>query len=92
MIKETGCIIILYMAQEENPVQQPLEGWDDVYIPTREEQGKAWAEHLNEVVAQVRAEAPQRYRERERERLSRPVSPEAQARRERMKRLLRPLG
>ena len=79
------------MTQEH--CQPELEGFSQAYTPqpgdtiTREKY-----EYFASVVAQVRAEAGDRYRARERERLSTPLSPEAQARRRRMKRLLRPLG
>ena len=80
----------------ENPSHQfeqsPLEGWDEIYELSERERMEQFTKIAYEVVAQVRADAPGRYLARERERLSRPLSPRAQARRERMKKLLRPIG
>ena len=72
--------------------QPTLEGWDEAYVPTPEERLARFVEIANEVVASVRAEAPGRYLQRERERLSRPASTLAESRRARMRRLTRPLG
>jgi len=81
------------MRKEAEHYQPELEGFSDAYVTHPGDRiTPEKLQYFQSVVAQVRADAPGRYLQRERERLSRPPSAEALARRKKQERLLRPLG